>query len=265
MHISSEPSKASSCAVHTGSAQVAKKHRRPVAGIALGLVGVGCYIALRHWYLGWGATPSERAEHLPGDDLLQHPSLTTTRAVTIHASPEEVWPWLVQMGQDRAGLYSYDWLENLCGLQFCNADHLVAEWQHLDIGDQIRAAPPSAGPEAGFTVVAVEPGQYIVTAIGEPAKVLSQARDGRLPEGGTWTFVLRPAPGGTRLIVRLRARFGVNPIGEQVGARLLEPIHFFMERKQLLGIRQRAEGQARRESRAVSPVSTILARRSAPT
>jgi hypothetical protein len=206
MHISRQPPDPPCCgAIDTGSMQIAKKRRLAVAGTALGLVAAGCYIVARRWFSSWGATKSERTEHLPGDDLIQHPSVNTTRAVTIHAPPEQVWPWIVQMGQDRAGLYSYDWLENLCGLQFRNADHIVADWHHLDIGDQIRAAPPKAGPEGGFTVVALEPQQLILTAIGDPAVVLPQTRDGHLPEGGTWAFVLRPTPRGTRLIVRLRA------------------------------------------------------------
>jgi hypothetical protein len=73
----------------------------------------------------------------------------TTRAITIAAAAEAIWPWLVQMGQDRGGLHSYDWLENLFGLQFRNADRIVPEWQHLAVGDQIRLAPTKGGPDAG--------------------------------------------------------------------------------------------------------------------
>jgi hypothetical protein len=145
------------------------------------------------------------------------------------------------MGQDRGGLYSYDWLESLFGLNFHNAERIVPEWQHLDVGDQIRAAPPKAGPEAGFTVVAIEPQRFMVTAIGDPARVVPQAQSGSLPQGGTWSFILVPIDElRTRLIVRFRARFGLHPVKEWVAARLLEPLHFVMERKQLLGIRERA-------------------------
>ena len=199
--------------------------------------------------LTWGATREEATGPLPGDELLVLPTLATTRAVTIDAPPGAVWPWLVQMGQDRGGLYSYDWLENLVGLHFRNADRIVPDWQHLEVGDQIRAAPIEAGPDAGFAVVAVDPGRSIVTAVGDPSKVVPLARNGPLPEGGTWAFVLRPLDGDrTRLLVRLRCRFGLPPAGEWTVARLLEPVHFVTERKQLLGIKHRAE-------RAPAPVA----------
>jgi hypothetical protein len=204
----------------------------------------------RERFLFWGATPEEVAEDLPGDGLLERPGLATTRAVTIDAPPARVWPWLVQMGQDRGGLYSYDWLESLFGLRFHNAERIVQEWQTLEVGDQFRAAPPEAGPEAGFTVVAIDPGRSIVTAVGDPERVVPQAASGHLPDGGTWVFVVRPLPDGrTRLVVRLRARF-TGPAGVAwVFRRLLEPVHFVMERKQLLGIKARAE-------RALRPVHT---------
>ena len=214
-------------------------HRRPSKLLAPIVVGV-LYPAARWWFLRWGAELSEVDAVLPGDDLISAPTIVTTRAITIDAAPEAIWPWLVQMGQDRAGLYSYDWLENLCGLHFHNADRIVAEWQHLDVGDQIRAAPASAGPEGGFTVVAIEPYRTIVTAIGDPQRVLADAATGSLHDGGTWTFVLRPIDSHrTRLVVRLRARFGLPRVAEWFGVRLLEPVHFMMERKQMLGIKQR--------------------------
>ncbi len=178
---------------------------------------------------------------MPGDELIAHPTMVTTRAITIEAPPEAIWPWLVQMGQDRGGLYSYDWLENLFGLHFHNADHIVPEWQRLDIGDQIRAAPERAGPEAGFTVVAIDAPRSIVTVVGDPTRVVAAAEAGPLPDGATWTFVLHPIDERrTRLIVRLRARWEMPRAGEWIVSRLLEPVHFVMERKQLLGIRQRA-------------------------
>jgi hypothetical protein len=211
--------------------------RALVAGVALAVA----YPALRRWAIRWGASVDEAAMPMPGDELLDDPSMETTRAITIDAPAVVVWPWLVQMGQDRAGLYSYDWLERLMGLDFHNADRIVPEWQRLDVGDQIRAAPASAGPEAGFTVVAIEPGRSIVTAIGDPAVVLPAARSGHLGKGGTWTYVLHPRVGHqSRLVVRLRSRFGLPGPLEALMVRLLEPVHFLMERKELLGIAERA-------------------------
>jgi hypothetical protein len=190
----------------------------------------------------WGATEAEVAEVLPGDELLADPTLTTTRAITIDAPAASVWPWLVQMGQDRAGFYSYDWLENLVGLRFHNADTVVPQWQALAIGDQFRSAPESAGPDAGFTVVAVDPGRAIVTVVGDPERVVPLASTPPMPDGGTWVFVVEAlGDDRCRLLVRLRARFGLPAPVEWIADRVLEPIHFVMERKQLLGIKARAE------------------------
>lgn len=216
------------------------------SSLGFGVVGALGAGALRAWYVRWGATPDEEHATLPGDLLLRSPTTVTTRAVTVHAPPSAIWPWLVQMGQDRAGLYSYDRLERLCRLGFRNSDRIEPAWQHLAVGDQIRAAPASAGAEAGFTVVAIVPERAIVTAVGDPERVVPQAESGELPDGATWVFVLRPSPGGTtRLVIRFRSRFGMaSPAAEWLAARLLEPVHFVMERKMLLGIKQRAESFA---------------------
>lgn len=226
--------------------------RRLLASIAIGM-GVGvAYTAVARWFRHWGASGPEVRAVLPGDELVENPTLLTTRAVTIAAPPEDIWPWLVQMGQDRGGLYSYDWLENLFGLEFRNAEQIVAGWQHLAVGDQIRAAPAKAGPDAGFTVAAIEPHRSIVTIVGDPARVLTAASTGPLADGATWAFVLHPLDDGTtRLIVRLRARFGLPPALEFLCTRLLEPVHFVMERKQLLGIKRRVELAAQTVQSAV--------------
>lgn len=200
------------------------------------------YGAARRRFVRWGATDDEAAGDLPGDELLADPGLVTTRAVTIDAPARDVWPWLVQQGQQHGGLYSYDWLENLVGLQFHNADRIVPEWQHLEVGDQFRVAPDSSGPEAGFTVVAIDPGRSIVTVVGDPARMVPMSQDPPLPAGGTWAFVLRPLDGGRcRLVIRLRADFDLPAPLEWLAERALEPVHFVMERKQLLGIKARAE------------------------
>lgn len=217
--------------------------RRLAAALAAAAAVVG-YASARSWFTAWGTDLPEQYGRLPGDDLLPEPSMITTRAITIDAPPEAVWPWLVQMGQGRAGFYSYDWLENLFGLDIHNAARINPAWQELRVGDQLRAAPASAGPAAGFTVVAVDPGRSLVTAGGDPAVVGPQAAAGPLPDGGTWAFVLEPVGlHQTRLLVRLRARFPLPAAGSWIVERLLEPIHFVMERKQLMGIRERVERQ----------------------
>ncbi len=221
--------------------------------VLLAAGAVAGYVKARQWFTSWGAEPEEVDASLPGDELLADPTMIVTRAITIDAPPDAVWPWLVQMGQGRAGFYSYDCLENVFGLEIHNADRIEPEWQALAVGDQLRAAPASAGPAAGFTVVAIDPGRALVTAVGDPAIVLPQAEAGTLPDGATWAFVLRPVGDRqTRLIVRLRARYPLPPAGSWVVERLLEPVHFVMERKQLLTIRELA---GRQPAPAAAPVS----------
>jgi hypothetical protein len=220
-----------------------------VVGAVLG------YARLRRWFTTWGADAAEQRAALPGDELVVDPMVTSTRAITIDAPPEAVWPWIVQMGQGRGGFYSYDWLENLFGLGIHNADHVEPAWQHLEVGDQLRAAPDRAGPEAGFTVVAIDPGRSLVTAIGDPAVVQAQLERGPLPDGGTWTFVLQPVgTRQTRLVVRLRASFALPPVAAWAATRVMEPVHFVMERKQLLNLRAQAGRQPAPADAPVTPI-----------
>ena len=100
-------------------------------GTALAAVALAGYWRARRWFLTWGTVPSEQSAVLPGDELLVAPAMTTTRAITIDAPPEAVWPWLAQMGQGRGGFYSYDWLENVFGLGIHNADRIEPDWQEL--------------------------------------------------------------------------------------------------------------------------------------
>lgn len=164
------------------------------------------------------ATAEERWRVLPGDELVSAPPVVVTRAVTIAAPPGEVWPWVAQIGQGRAGFYSHAWLENLVGCRIENADRIHPEWQQLEPGDEIRMHP-SAPP---LVVRTVEPSRALV--VGEP-------------EVFSWAFVLAPEGDRTRLLVRSRGSFGLPaPL-----APLLEPAHGVMERAMLAGIRERAE------------------------
>jgi hypothetical protein len=143
---------------------------------------------------------------LPGDGLVPRPVYETTRAVTIEAPPAAVWPWIVQMGQGRAGFYSYDWLENLFGLEIHNADRIHPEWQDLAPGDTVRLAPADQyGGRAVMRVVHLDPNRALVfgPAVETPEDLEAAATTG----AGTWAFVLnRRAHDQTRLIVRTRSR-----------------------------------------------------------
>jgi uncharacterized protein YndB with AHSA1/START domain len=172
-------------------------------------------IVIRLWHLRWGAEPADETRELPGDQLLPEHATQILHAVTIDAPAEEVWPWLAQLGQDRGGFYSYEWLENLAGCEMRNADRSHPEWQHREVGETVHLHP--AG---GLRVSVFEPGR----ALGLE---------------GWATFALKPAgPGRTRLIARGAVPRGV---GAAAYGLLMEIPHFLMERRMLLGIKKRAE------------------------
>ena len=214
------------------------KHRSIV-----GLVGAGAVSALAWrkvvgpWQERWGATDAEVATALPGDDLVAEPADQVTRAITIDAPPEAVWPWVVQLGADRGGFYSYECLENLFGLDIHNADTIVPEWQHREVGDLVPADAKGSG---GWYVMEIVPGEALVLQVGDVTAGRPIHRDEQLRWEFLWTFVVRPAPGGrSRLIVRERVAFGsrltelaMSPIGV---------VSFVMTRAMLLGIKARAE------------------------
>ena len=119
--------------------------KAPVFGIIGGALAAGTALLayekfVRPWHLHWGATHDETIETLPGDEVKPDATLQVTHAVTIDAPPNEVWKWLVQIGQDRGGFFSYDWLENVFGLGIHNVDALIPEYQHLKVGDFVRSA-----------------------------------------------------------------------------------------------------------------------------
>ena len=132
-----------------------------IAGAAALIVYLLC---VRPWHLRWGATDAEVERAMPGDDEIKNPTHVTTRAVTIRARPDEIWSWLVQMGYQRGGMYSYDWIDRLLGiLDRPSADRILPEFQHLEVGDVI---PMGSGPS--WPVAAIEPNQSIVLVIREP-------------------------------------------------------------------------------------------------
>jgi hypothetical protein len=183
----------------------------------------------RPWYSKWGATETEVNSSLPGDDQVPNPVLVSTRAITIQAPVTTVWPWLVQIGQGRGGLYSYEKLENLVGCDMHNADRIIPEYQNLKVGDKVRIVPEGRDPY--FVVSAIEPGRAIILGGDDPPT--------------TWAFILQPIDdNATRLIIRWRQDYETTP-GNVLGWRLLtDPITFVMERKMLQGIKARVEAVA---------------------
>ncbi len=195
------------------------------------VLGAVYAFALRPWFNRWGATNAELRMVLPGDEIAAQSRRTATRAITIHAPAEKVWPWLVQIGQGRGGLYSYDWLENLVGCNIHSASAILPEHQDLKVGDQIRL-----GPEGYpfFVVIAIDPGRALILRAGRP--------DDNPNNIATWVFTLQPVDGKTtRLVVRNRNAYLPTPMNTLIW-RITELASFVMEQKMLGGIRVRAEG-----------------------
>lgn len=182
------------------------------------------------WFMRWGATDAELAMALPGDSYIPATTVVSTRAITIHAPVAQVWPWIVQLGQQHAGFYSYDWLENLFAAQMHNADRIVPEWQQTQVGDPVfmMANPP---PMSVAEIVLLDPERVLVLK-------------------GGWTFFLQPVDDQT---TRFIVRYASFPVKGDLAATLsyypmFEPAHFVMEAGMMLGIKVRAE-------RAVSETS----------
>ena len=212
---------------------------RGAAEIAAALVATPL---LRRRYARWGATVDEVAAPMPGDELVPRPKLGYTRAVTVEASPADVWLWLAQIGQGRGGLYSYDALENLVGCRIHSAGTILDEYRHLAPGDLIRLGPDGY---PCFRVATVAPPETLVLVGADPKthEVAPPALD-RDQNAATWQWQLRPLDVGrrTRLLVRQRLTY---PRSQAVLWHVLEPVTFVMERRMLLGIKARAEAGAR--------------------
>jgi hypothetical protein len=195
---------------------------------------------LRRWYQRWGATEAEARRTLPGDDLVPDPDLTSTRAVDVAAPPEAVWPWLVQIGHGRGGLYSFDALENLVGCDLHSADEILPEHQHLEVGDLVRAGPDGY---PAWCVVQCDPPTTLVLAGVAPGGGGAAGPPDLEGTRSIWQWSLTSSGNGrgTRLISRTRTAF---PRSTSVLWHLLEPVTFVMERRMLLGLRDRAERAA---------------------
>jgi hypothetical protein len=213
---------------------------RRMARIAARLTGTAAIAVLayafvvRPWHLRWGAADKEVEAALPGDDLVPSAKLNATHAITIDAPAASVWPWLVQMGQGRGGLYSYDWLENLLGCDIHSAGAIMPQFQNPQVGDTFRL-----GPEGypRFIVGSIDPGRSIVLWGGEGPPPAAADRN-----AASWAFVLQPLDKErTRLLIRFRSDWEPGIRASVFNRGVLEPAHFIMERKMMYGIKNRAE------------------------
>ena len=205
--------------------------RRSLATVGVALTGAGLLYRrlVRQPILTWGATCEEASARLPGDELLEDAEGVATRAITIDAPPSAVWPWIAQMGPSpRGGAYTYDWIENLLGLNMHSADRVLPEFQHPEIGD-------------GFGLGA----NLMTYAIVEPERALAfRSADGNW----VWSFILDERDGRTRLISR--NRFRLPKLRDKIGMIPMEPGSLLMERKMLFGIKERAERLTTKEEKA---------------
>jgi hypothetical protein len=207
--------------------------RRKLKTLLLGAVAVfavlivAYLLVIRPWHLTWGATDEEVSRTMLGDELNARPSFNGTRAVTVAARPEDIWPWLLQMGYKRAGFYSYDRLDN-GGIP--SAERIIPEYQDLKIGDMIPVAPDS----------------YVeVLEMNREESMLWVFRVEGQWSNATWAWGLYEVDTGhTRLVSRLRVRYKwTRPSIVQM--LLVDALELIMMRKCLLGIKSRAEAQAR--------------------
>jgi hypothetical protein len=202
--------------------------RLALAGLGfLVLVVLVVWFAYRPWALNWGSTAEEIARPMPGDEVLEQPTFSATRAVSIEAPPEEIWPWIVQIGYRRAGFYSYDFLDN-DGIP--SAERILPEFQTLQVGDTIALSKSA---------------HVRVTAVDAPSSLVLVFEVAGTWSSATWVWGLYPEDASrTRLITRLRA----NATG--LPSRIfLDLGEIVMMRKCLLGIKRRAEKAGQRDSR----------------
>jgi hypothetical protein len=192
-------------------------------GAVFGSIGAAALLyrlLLRRSILNWGATDAEANARLPGDELLEQADGVATRAITIDAPASAVWPWVAQMGPSpRGGAYTYDWIENLLGLDMHSADRVLPEYQQPQVGDALGYGKNRMRFER------IEPRRVLAT----------RSEDGNW----VWSLVLDEHDGKTRLISR--NRFRLPSLTAKIGMIPMEPGSLVMEQKMLRGIKQRAE------------------------
>jgi hypothetical protein len=199
-----------------------------IIGVLFALVAIAVIltVVLTPWMDHWGATETEAAATYPGDELVPQPASFVNRAVTINARPEQIYPWIVQLGAGKGGMYSYSWFETyLLNCRLVNADRIHPEWQDLKVGDLVKMCPTDFGPPP-YIVAQLVPNQAVVMGHQENGKWVD-----------LWQFVLTPqSDGTTRLALRTRT-MAVGGFWD-----VIHPGIFIMERGLLLGIKQRVEG-----------------------
>ena len=197
---------------------------------------------LRSWRTRWGATPEEVDAQLPGDECVPNPKWIYTRAITINAPADRVWPWVVQLGQGRGGFYSYQFLENSMGCEIQNTDKILSDYQEMAVGDGIRLHKDMPILPA---VIVNPPNIMVLHGIIDPKSgaPMDEGEAKSLGIASTWQFILQDTgENKTRFITRGRYAYGKGVMSALMGGPVvLEPISFVMERKMMLEIKRLAE------------------------
>jgi hypothetical protein len=201
----------------------------------LGLAALTAYAGSLYLGATWGSTREERRRRLPSDDLVEHPSIVTNHAITIAGRPEDVWPWLVQVGWHRAGWYTYRWVDRLLfPANAPSATEIVPEFQGLAVGDHIPDGPPES--ECFFVVERLEPPNLMV--LRSRSHLPPWPKDAWL--NWVWTYVVADAGGdATRVLLRTRGEMG--PSWFATVYRALTWTDFVMARSHLRGLKARVE------------------------
>ena len=203
----------------------------------------------RRYYRNWGATKAECRMLLPGDMLVADPAIQTTEAAYIDAPVSAVWPWLLQMGQDRGGFYGCEGLKNLAGLGHQDADRIHPEWQHLAVGDLVRLAPDGwmGRPDGvALRVAEIVPGKHLVLSATRPGQRWN----------AVWSFHVQPH-WEDRVRLLTRARIALCHPGEVLALELIRPVVALSTRGLLLGIKHRVERSPATETTPDQPLKLV--------
>jgi hypothetical protein len=199
-------------------------------------------LVLKPWHQNWGTTRTESTGLLPGDGLVPAAVGQVTHAITISTPPEAIWPWLMQIGQDRSGFYSYTRLENLIGCEMPEVHYLRPDWASRSIGETVWFGSPKHfnGQARMIAAVVDAPRAFVMVSANDWQRISTGAHGTE----GSWAFNLIPVDAGhTRLIARMRSGPPKSVGASLMGSAFWDPMHFVMERKMLLTIKELAEDE----------------------
>jgi hypothetical protein len=206
----------------------------------IGAAAAAYSFIVRPWHFRWGATAAEVSRRWPGDELMTRPRTRAVRAIAVAAPPGRIWPWIMQVGRDRGGFYSYTWLENLIGAGIHNVYRLIPGLPERQVGDTVWMGPEDKfGGQARMMVAKVVRERAMVLVMpGDSERVLTEGR----AREGVWSFILDPlSENGTRLVMLSLGTEALSPSHRCAEVLFWEPAHFVMERRMMLTIKRLAE------------------------